>query len=185
MEPLGFDTREWTTATIDVIKFVRKVNAEWDEEEGLFRPCNDYRRDEEWIIHWLKADKFLDLTSFDQTGLAWKFHIKKLKTVVPGAKILVVLEGLTGLLAKAKTVRNRVHDAAVRAQLGGPAPLKKDERLEGLDVEEVENVLIEMQLVHEIRIVQTSSAPDSAEWISILATDIASIPYRYSPQIFD
>ena len=184
MEPLGVDTREWTTTTLDVIKFVRKVNAEWDEEGGLFRPCNDYRRDEEWIIHWLKADKFLDLTSFDQTGLAWKFHIEKLKKVVPGAKMLVVLEGLTGLLAKAKTVRNRLHDAAVRAQLGGPAPPRKDERLEGLDVEEVENTLIEMQLIHEIRIVQTSSSPDSAEWISILTADIASIPYRYIRKIF-
>jgi hypothetical protein len=36
-----------------------------------------------------------------------------------------------------------------------------------------------MQLIYEIRIIQTSSASDSAEWISILATDIASLPYRY------
>ena len=179
MEPLGIDTREWSTVTMDVIKFVRKVNADWDEEGGLFRPCEDYRRDEEWIIHWLKADKFLDLTSFDQTGLAYQFHIENLKNVVPGAKILVVLEGLTTLLARAKTVRNRIHDAAVRAELGVQARSKKDDRLEHLDVEDLENILIEMQVVHEIRIVHTSSAPDSAEWISILAADIASIPYKY------
>jgi crossover junction endonuclease EME1 len=180
MEPLGIDTREWNTATMDVIKFARKVNAEWDENEGLFRPCEDYRRDEEWIIHWLKADKFLDLTSFDPTGLAYKFHIQSLKNVAAGAKILVVLEGLTALLARAKTARSRVHDAAVRAQLGGPVRSQKDERLENVNVEDVENVLIEMQLVHEFRVVQTSSEPDTAEWISILATDIATIPYRYS-----
>jgi hypothetical protein len=41
-------------------------------------------------------------------------------------------------------------------------------------------MLIEMQVMHEMRVVQTTSAPDSAEWISIFATDIASIPYKYA-----
>lgn len=177
MEPLGIDTREWPTATMDVIKFVRKVNAEWDDEGGLFRPCDEYRRDEEWIIHWLKADKFLELTSFDETGLEFKFHLEKLKNVVPGTKVLLILEGLTTLLVRARSARNRVHDAAVRTQLGEHARLNKEQKLESLDVDEVENALIEMQLVHEIRIIQTSSAPESAEWISILAIDIASLPY--------
>lgn len=181
MEPLEFDTREWTAATMDILKFVRKVNAEWDEEGSIFRPCEDYRRDEEWAIHWLKAEKFLDLTVFDQTGLAYDFHMEKIKRVVPEAKILIVLEGLTSLLNRAKNARNRVHDEEVRAQLNGRVRKKKDEKLEDLNFEDVENALIEMQLVHEIRVVHTSSEADSAEWISILAADIASIPYKYDP----
>jgi hypothetical protein len=87
-----------------------------------------------------------------------------------------MLEGLATLLARAKSARNRVHDANVR---GTTARNRKDERLEGLDVNLVEDVLIEMQVLHEMRVVQTTCAADSAEWISILATDIASIPYRY------
>ena len=164
---------------MDVIKFVRKVNTEWDERDGIFRPCNEHRRDEEWMVHWLKADKFIELTSFDQTGLAYKFYMDKLNNVVPGAKILLVLEGLSTLLTKAKNARDRVHDAEVRVQMGEQGRARKDEPLKYLDVEQVENVLIEMQLVHEIRVIQTTSTPDSAEWISILATDIASIPYKY------
>ena len=153
------------------------MQAEWDEEGMLFQPCEEYRKDEEWIVHWLKAENFLDMTTFDPTGLALKFHIDTLKNVVPRAKVLVVLEGLASLLGKAKTAVRRAMDATVR---GVTARANKDDKWAGLDVEQVEMALIEMQLVYEMRIVQTSSTADSAEWISILAADIASIPYKYA-----
>jgi crossover junction endonuclease EME1 len=162
------------------VKFVRKVRGEWDEQAGLFRPVEEYRRDEEWVVHWMKAEKFVDLAVFDETGMALQFHLERVQGAVRGAKVLVVLEGLAGLLSKAKNARNRVHDALVRSQLGQTSRGKTDERLVELDVEKVEEALIEMQLVHEIRVIQTSSSADSAEWISILAADIASIPYRSS-----
>lgn len=181
MEPLGIDTREWTSCLHDTIKFVRKVKGEWDEEAGLFRPCDEYRRDEEWIIHWMKAEKFVDLAVFDETGMALQFHLGRIRESVSGASMLLVLEGLGTLLSRAKNARGRVHDAAVRTQLGENSRTKRDERLLELDSEKVEEALIEMQLVHEIRIIQTSSPADSAEWISILAADIASIPYRSPP----
>jgi crossover junction endonuclease EME1 len=180
IEPLGIDTREWTTSTMDVIKFVRKVSSEWDEEGSMFRPCDEYKKDEEWIIHWMKADKFIDLVCNDQTGLALRFHLEKLKNVIHGNKILIILEGLGAFLAKARTARNRAHDTAVRNQRGEESRYRKDDQqFQYVSEEIVENALIEMQLVHEIRIVQTAAIPESAEWISILATDIASIPYRY------
>lgn len=143
----------------------------------LFQPCEEYRRDEEWIVYWLQAEKFLDLTAFDATGLALKFHMNKLKNVVAGAKVLVVLEGLTTVLGKARTAVQRAMDAATRGITARP---NKDDKWAELDVEKVEMSLIEMQLVYEVRIVQTSCTADSAEWISILAADIASIPYRSS-----
>jgi hypothetical protein len=185
LEPLGIDTREWSTATMDVIKFVRKVNAEWDEEANLFRPCDQYQKDEEWMIHWIKADKFIELTAMDQTGIAWKLHLEKVRKSVPGAKMLLVLEGLTAVFGRAKLARDRLHDAAVRAHLGDQSRANNKDNCQNLDIEYVENVLIEMQLVHEIRIQQTSSVEDSAEWISILAIDIASIPYRYVCSVND
>jgi hypothetical protein len=166
------------------VKFVRKVRGEWDEAAGLFRPVDEYRRDEEWIVHWLKAEKFVDLAVFDETGMALQFHLERVRGCVPGAKVVVVLEGLAGVLSKARNARNRVHDAAVRIQLGQASRGKTDERFLELDVEKVEETLIEMQLVHEIRIIQTSSSADSAEWISILAADIASIPYRYARSVW-
>ena len=160
---------------------MRKVQAEWDEDGMLFQPCDEYRKDEEWIVHWLQAEKFLDLTTFDPTGLALKFHMGKLKNVVTGAKVLVVLEGLTMLLGKAKTAVQRAMDAAARGINARP---NKDDKWAELDVEQVETALIEMQLVYEVRIVQTACTADSAEWISILAADIASIPYKSFPLRF-
>lgn len=112
--------------------------------------------------------------------MALQFHLERVRGCVPGAKVVVVLEGLAGVLSKARNARNRVHDAAVRSHLGQASRGKTDDRFQGLDVEKVEETLIEIQLVHEIRIIQTSSSADSAEWISILAADIASIPYRYA-----
>ena len=180
MEPLGIDTREWTSCLHDIIKFVRKVKGEWDEGAGMFRPCDEYRRDEEWIVHWMKADKFVDLAVFDETGMALRFHLERVRECVSGAKVLLVLEGLGSLLSRAKNARGRAHDAAVRTQLGESSRTKRDERLLEIDMEKVEETLIEMQLVHEIRLIQTSSSADSAEWISILAADIASIPYKFA-----
>lgn len=178
LEPLGMDTREWNPPTPDVIKFVRKVNAEWDEEGGFFRPCEEYRRDEEWIIHWMKAEKFIELTSADLTGLALRFHMERLKNVVPRAKVILILEGLTALYTRAKNAVKRSHDARARAYIGGQGRGTKDDAFQNLDVDAVENALVELQVVYEVRVVQTTSSPDSAEWISILATDISSIPHK-------
>jgi len=181
LEPLGIDTREWTPPASDVIKFVRKVNAEWDEEGGYFRPSDsEYRRDEEWIIHWLKAGDFVQKACFDRTGRALKEHIQRLKDVLPGKNVIIVLEGLAGLSAKAVNARNRRFDAAARSNLGNVSRMNKEDPLLDFQVEDVEMGLIEIQLMHEIRIVQTVNFDDSAEWISILATDIASIPYKYA-----
>jgi len=160
------------------VKFVRKVQAEWDQEGLLFQPCDEYKKDEEWIVHWLKAERFLELTALDVTGFALKFHMGKVRGVVPGAKVLVVLEGLTSVLGKAKNAVNRAMDAAAR---GTQARANKDDKWAELDMEQVEMALIEMQLVYEVRIVQTACTTDSAEWISILTADIASIPYKYLP----
>jgi ERCC4 domain len=175
LEPLGIDTREWQPG-VDVLKFVRKVVAEWDEEGSYFKPVDEYRRDEEWILHYLPAESFVEKICFDHTGLAWQFHLDKVKRVLGGKKMVLVLEGLASVFQRAKNATIRAHDAFAR---GAPSRVNKDERLEGLDTEKVEEILIEMELLHEIRVVQTTSAADSAEWISILATDISSIPYRY------
>ena len=71
----------------------------------------------------------------------------------------------------------RTMDAAVRWV---NTRANKDDKWVGLDMEEVEMALIEMQLVYEMRIVQILCTATSAEWISILVVDIASILYKYS-----
>jgi len=179
------DTREWTPSAADVIKFVRKVTAEWDEEGGYFRPCDEeYRRDEEWIVHWFHAEDFVQKACFDPTGRALKVHIERVKNVLPGKKVIVILEGLAGVVAKAVNARNRRHHASVRNHLRETSRANKEDSCVNLDTDELEMALIEMQLVHEIRIVQTVDEDDSAEWTSILATDIASIPYKYLTFLF-
>ena len=180
LEPLGVDVREWRTQTMGVIKFMRKVDKEWDEQEGWFRPCEEYRKDEEWIVHWLPVDEFVDLTCNDQTGLKLQFHIERLKKTIPGAKIVIILEGLTALLTRVKKAVANAHDAAAR-EIGGLEGARRNRNQELLDIDEevIQNELIKIQLNYEIRIVHTSSTTESAEWITILATDIASIPYRF------
>jgi hypothetical protein len=177
LEPLGIETHE-SQPGIDVLKFVRKVVAEWDEEESYFKPVDEYRREEEWIVHYLTAELFVEKVCFDHTGLAWQYHLDEIKRVLQGKKMVLVLEGLARLFQRAKNAIIRAHDANAR---GAPSRVNKDERLKGLDREKVEEILIEMELLHEISVVQTTSPQDSAEWMSILAIDISSIPYRYVP----
>ena len=180
LEPLQMDTREWKMVDMNIIKFARKVTAEWDEEGSLFRPCEEYRRDEEWIIHWMNAETFVELAYYDLTGLQLDFHFENVKSMVPGKKLFLVLEGLAALFNRAKTAKNRVYQSAVSTHMGGPARgSQHNNTLADLDVEKVEMALINLQLRHEIRVVQTTCAADSAEWVSILAADIATIPYRY------
>jgi crossover junction endonuclease EME1 len=179
MEPLQIDTREWSTATGNVIKFIRKVQMEWDEEGRLFLPCEEYRKDEEWCIHWLDAEKFIELTVFDITGLAWEHHLKRIKDSVPGGKVLIVLEGLSTIFNHHINARNRAHLNNLRGGADRARTNPHDKYL-NLNVEDVQDMLIKMQLVYDLRVTHTSSPDDSAEWISILAVDIASIPYRYA-----
>jgi ERCC4 domain len=182
MEPLKIDTREWSTANATLIKFVRKVQMEWDDEEKLFLPCEEYKKDEEWCIHWLDAERFIELTAFDATGVAWDYHLKRIKDSVPGQKVLILLEGLSAVFSQQKNANNRIRVQHVRNQMGErQRPNSKDsDKYIDLNIEDVQNMLIKMQLVQELRITYTSSTEESAEWISILATDIASIPYRFA-----
>jgi crossover junction endonuclease EME1 len=174
------EAREWNEQTTDIIKFVRKVDKEWNDQEGFFQPCELHKKDEEWIIHWLHADTFIDLTCRDQTGLQLQFHIEKLKRALPGAKVIIILEGLESMLSKARNARVNIYDTAAR-RIGGLQGARRniDESLLDLDEDAIQDELIKMQLVHEIRILQTASTLESAEWVATLATDISSIPYRY------
>lgn len=183
LEPLGLDAREWHPPIPNVIKFVRKVQVEWDPEGLLFRPCEEKREEEKWIVLWMSGLEFVELV-FDSTGVKLDLFIRRLKRCIQGAEPIIIVEGLAKEIKKQKTAEKRAHDRAVRGQLGNErAKVARNETpstqgLLKIDEEVLENALIEIQLQHEVRVVHTDKTPDSAEWISILATDIATIPYR-------
>ncbi len=117
LEPLGIDTREWHPPNPNVIKFIRKVRTEWDSEEMLFRPCEERREEEKWIVQWMSAEEFIEMAGCD-TGVRLDLFVRRLRRCIPGAMPIIVLEGLAREVKKQKTAEKRAHDKAVRQQLG-------------------------------------------------------------------
>lgn len=150
----------------------------------LFRPCEERRDEQKWIVQWMSAEEFIEMAGCD-TGVRLDLHVRRLRRCIPGAMPIIVLEGLAREMKKQKTAEKRAHDKAVRQQLGNDINTNRASRsttlgeiARNMDEEDLENVLIEIQVQHEVRVIHTEKSPESAEWISILATDIASIPYR-------
>ena len=149
----------------------------------LFRPCEERREEEKWIVQWMSAEEFIEMAGCD-TGVRLDLFVRRLRRCIPGTMPIIVLEGLAKEVKKQKTAEKRAHDKAVRQQLGNDNGNRSNrtvisgEIARNFDEEDLENALIEIQLQHEVRIIHTEKSSESAEWISILATDIASIPYK-------
>ncbi|RUS26581.1 ERCC4 domain-containing protein [Jimgerdemannia flammicorona] len=190
LEPKLVETTEFDNPITNVIKWRRKVKAVWDPEAQLFVPIPDERVDDEpHVLVVLDAREFGRLVQAEGNALAK--HVAAVKRSFEGRRVIYLIEGLEGYYKKKKQKQKRAFEQAVRdgfeaAENGGGSNAKgkarkmaDDDFLEtGPTKEEVEARLIWLQLVERCLVVHTSDGEDTAEWIGILTTDIATIPYK-------
>lgn len=166
-----------------VVKWRRKVKAEYNEERGMFLPLAvEQIRDEQHVLVYLTAEEFLevamDTTSRD--GLAQ--HVLRIKRLHPGreedVKLIYLIEGLDALARKNKNNRNRLYQSRVRAQLRTGEATNPVTYPDIIDDDQIEDARLRLQVIHGCLIHETNAAVESMEWISKFTGDISTIPYK-------
>ncbi|EMR10553.1 hypothetical protein PNEG_01259 [Pneumocystis murina B123] len=173
LENASCEYTEWSSPIPNLIFWKRKVIAEYDENLGYFVPVPETIRSEKFILVYIKASELLKLESDSCVDEL----VKRLTDEFPDLKIIFMIESIDTLFKKIKNDRNRRYVDAMRTTI----ETKNSENIfiPSEEIEEkIENILLRLQLIHNVFIVNTSSVENSAEWIFILTGDISTIPYK-------
>ena len=192
----------------NIVKWRRKVTAQYNDDEGQWEPIARPRveREKHILIH-LSALEFATIaaqpaspnTSVPIGEAAMKAnldnHIKYLHSLIPDSKPIYLIEGFDSWLRKNATAKNRAYTAAVRAQEESSSqapsssqatrPKKRKKAvlpemdLSHIDADLAERLQLHLQL-HPLRplIHLTTSATSTALWIKTFTEHISTIPYR-------
>lgn len=179
---------EWQPVTVGdglcrVVKWRRKVKAEYNEVRGMFLPLPiEQIRDEQHVLVYLTAKEFLEIAMgiTGRDGLAE--HVSRIKRLHPGrpedVKLIYLIEGLDALARKNKSNRNRQYQSRVRSQLGTGEGSKSAASTDIIDDDQIEDARLRLQVFHGCLIHETNAAVESMEWISKFTGDISTIPYK-------
>ncbi|KAF8421572.1 ERCC4 domain-containing protein [Tirmania nivea] len=181
-------TVDWNSPIPNVIKWRRKVVADWNEELGYFIPIPESIREEKHILVVVKAADFVDM-SVRETDI--DDHVNEIKALLGGGGIkpIYVIEGLTTLLRKSRNAKNRTFQGAVRQAIGaspeesnsgnsraGASRARKGSKV--IDENMVEDALLGLQITHGCLVHHTASVQETSEWITVFTGDMSTIPYK-------
>lgn len=192
----------------NIVKWRRKVEARYNEDEGHWEPIAKPRIEQanHVLIH-LSAVEFATIavqplapntaTPIDEAAMKANLdkHITYLRCLAKDSKPIYLIEGLDSWLRKNATAKNRAYTAAVRAQDESTPQIqsssqaarpkkRKKAALPALDLSHVDTELAErLQLhlqLHPLRplIHLTTSASGTASWIKTFTEHISTVPYR-------
>ena len=175
----------WASSVPNVIKWRRKVEAMYDEEEGQWELTDEHEREEKHVMCIMLAQEFVDLAMGD-TGDDLDTHVLKMKAKFKDCAIIYLIEGLTTWMRKNKNIRNRQFTEAVRRQMGqgfdDPPPRtqrRKTKQQEYVDADMIEDALLRLQVMHGVFVHHTAAMIETATWIMAFTQHISTIPYRY------
>ena len=192
-------------STGNVVKWRRKIGAEYNEELGLWERLSSPKIvREKHVLVLLSAAEFAHVAakSGDGGNQVTKDegvmtnnldkHVCDLRTKYNGCTPIYLVEGLSAWLRKSKSAKNREYTAAVHSRLladGGFAPQASSQpvrkrkapaatELSAIDDDVAESLLLHLQLNQNVYIQHTKSSAASAEWIKTFTEHISTIPYR-------
>jgi crossover junction endonuclease EME1 len=172
---------EWDSSH-PIVKWKRKVVAEYDDGEGQWKPVKEYIKPENHVMYVMNAKDLIQRVTGDE-GHDLSTLIATIISRYGSSKIIFLLEGVQAWARRNKNIKNKEFVGAVRShapQLEQPSASqrrkKKDD--EYVDEELVEEALLEMQVVHGFLIHHTGSVQETAQWIKLFTENISSIPYK-------
>jgi crossover junction endonuclease EME1 len=184
LTPLQIEHSDWESS-VPVIKWRRKVIAEWNEYMGHWEPVPLRIKTEKHIMCVLSAKEFVDLATADE-GQDLDAHVLRLKAKFNSSEIIYMVEGLAAWVRKNRNVKNRQFTAAVRSHFDqeGQAPAasqrtKKKKEQDYVDEDRIEDALLRLQVIHGTLIHHTAAMIETAEWIVTFTQHISTIPYKY------
>ncbi|KAK9365833.1 hypothetical protein V1509DRAFT_631942 [Lipomyces kononenkoae] len=187
--PLGIEvSTSWTSPTRNMIKWRRKVKAEYNDALGLFVPIPEEIRKECFILIVLTGVEFVDMVIENQLAE----NVTSIRRIYPDLKLIYMIEGLNSFFKKMATQTQREFNNMVQDALGNSQSRTKKLRNEEGDLfvkiqkkynhrqhaDVIEDALIMLQVVYDCLVFHSTTSLDSAEWIAILTQDIGTIPYK-------
>ena len=190
-----------------VIKWRRKVTAEYSEARARWEPVAERITEEKHVMRVISARELVELIQAEQAAGdgdgdeqeghdgddRLDAHVSRLKRSFPGCRVIFLIEGLAAWMRKNKNVRNQAYRAAVMDGIpndGGTLPEGSDTRVQArrrrkkkpqpqyIDEDVIEDALLRLQATHTCLIHHTASAVETAEWIANFTQHISTIPYK-------
>ncbi|KAL4748940.1 hypothetical protein BDW72DRAFT_143284 [Aspergillus terricola var. indicus] len=198
MRMLGVEQTFFDSSIRNVVKWRRKMKATYNRSLGYWEPCELHLREEEHVLCLLTAQEFVDMVTSSlesdnpNASSELELHILRLKRDYPHCTVIYLIEGLSAWMRKNANSRNRVYQAEFRRNLDEVQGLsqsitststsrrKKTNKPETtpIDDDTIEDALLNLQVTHNCLIHQTTTPPESAEWIKIFTEHISTVPYR-------
>lgn len=182
LEGSKVEIKEWTSQ-MPVVRFRRKVDAEWNEELDQYEPVERYIKKEKHVIYIMKAQEFVKLCTKDEEHNI-DFFILQLKAKFEGYTIIMLVEGYNIFIRKNRNIKVRQFTNNVRA-IGAPAEeaptasqKRKKKEAEYVDEDLVEDAMLRLQMIHELLVHQTAVTQETAEQICTFTQHISLIPYK-------
>ncbi|KAK9480784.1 ERCC4 domain-containing protein [Lipomyces japonicus] len=194
LRPLGIEvSTNWSSPTGNMIKWRRKVNAEYNTALGHFVPIPEEIRKEHFILVMLTGVELINLV----LSKTLHDHVQSIQRFFPTMKIIYMINGLHSFYRKSSTMARREFNKEVQGALGtitnqNRSKKNKSRNNEPNDLEsavaakfdrsihedQVEEALVMLQIKYGCLIFHTSSSIDSAEWLAGMTQDISMIPYK-------
>ena len=185
LKPLKIEHSQWQSED-PIIKWRRKVAAEWSEQSGQFEPVQEYIKNDNHVMYYITSEKFVDLVRSGE-GSDLDAHVLKLKTRFEDCTVIIYLiEGLMPWRKKNRNIKNRQFNEAVRShapehdgQSASQGTKRKTKEEEYVDDDLIEDALLRLQVVHKALIHHTNVRDESEEWVLAFTQHISTIPYKY------
>lgn len=191
---LNVKCHSYSSPVKNVVNWRRKVKARFNEDEGHWEPIPERIEPEKHTMVIMPAAEFVEL-ALGPRGSDLEAHILRLQRTYENHTLVYLIEGLVLWMRRNKAVRDRQFKSAVRnagaevdvtgANDAAPPPStqrgkKKDPKPSPVYIDEdsVEDALLQLQVLHGALVHHTTSAIETAQWVSVFTQHISTIPYR-------
>ena len=172
----------------NVIRWKRKVDSYFDEEQGHRVAMPKEIRSEKHVLCLMGAKEFVQLAIAEHSqhgNDTLDCHIRTLKTSFAGCTVIYIIEGLDAWMRKNKNARNRAYQAAVLKQAensGTTSSSQHNSRRKQpdapIDADMIEDALLRLQIIEECLVHHTATPFESAQWVANFTQHISQTPYR-------
>jgi crossover junction endonuclease EME1 len=181
LNTLGVNVSDYESR-LPIIRWRRKVEAEFNEEDGIWKPIQPHIKEEKHIMYLITAQNLVELVNGEE-GHNLDVDTIRLKSKFEANEIIYLIQGLVPWMRANKNAKNRKFVEAVRSHdpqelTTAGRPKKKKAEPEHVDEDMVAEALLRLQILHGMTIHHTSSLQETAEAIRSFTQHISTIPYK-------
>ncbi|KAL8940077.1 MAG: hypothetical protein Q9216_003016 [Gyalolechia sp. 2 TL-2023] len=193
LKHLSVEVTSYQSPVPNLIRWRRKVESRFNAEKGYREKLARKEIDtEKHIMCLMSATELADLaalgTQDGSQGLDG--HVTRVKSAFNDCIIIYMIEGFDVWIRKNRNAHNRAYASAVRDQAdihseenttkrSTVSCKRKQQRIETVDEDTMENALLRLQVVHKCLVHHAAAPMETAEWVAHFTEQISQIPYRH------